>query len=147
MKYNNVSTVFAEIPNRVSLCFSITRCQNRCDGCHSPELRGDVGEELTERVIDSLSDKIRRCNCVLFLGEGDSKEELIRLASYVKVKFGKEVALYSGRDSVEEDLFEIFDFIKVGSYRKELGSLKEKTTNQRLFYHGEDITELFWETV
>ena len=38
----------------------------------------------------------------------------------------------------------LFDYVKVGPYKKEFGPLNERTTNQRLYYHREDITSRFW---
>ena len=140
------SVVFEEIPDKVTLAFSITNCQNRCKGCHSAHLRCNIGEILDENVIDEKFAKtIKMCNCVLFLGEGNDKEGLIRLNNYIKNKYNVETAIYSGRDEVEDDLFEYFDYVKVGSYKEECGPLNKKTTNQRLFYHKKDITNKFWK--
>lgn len=140
------SVVFEEIPDKVTLAFSITNCQNRCKGCHSAHLRCNIGEVLDENVIDEKFAKtIKMCNCVLFLGEGNDKEGLIRLNNYIKNKYNVETAIYSGRDEVEDDLFEYFDYVKVGSYKEECGPLNKKTTNQRLFYHKKDITNKFWK--
>ena len=55
-----------------------------------------------------------------------------------------ELALYSGRKEVEPELAELFDFLKIGPYIPEYGPLNEPTTNQRLYYKGEDITPVFW---
>lgn len=145
IKFKYAEIVFAEIPTRVSFAFSISNCQNRCKGCHSPELRCDIGEELTEGVIDRYSSKIKDCNCVLFMGEGNDVESLIRMAKYVKERFGVETALYSGRDAVEDEMYEVFDFVKTGHYDAKYGALNERTTNQRLYYHGDDITHRFWK--
>ena len=49
------------------------------------------------------------------------------------------------REKVEDCYFDLFDFVKVGSYKKDFGALNKETTNQRLYYHGEDITYKFWE--
>lgn len=139
------SIVFEEVPDRVTLAFSITNCQNRCKGCHSAHLRCDIGEILDEKVIDEkFSKTIKLCNCVLFLGEGNDKESLLKLNDYIKSKYNIETAIYCGRDFVEDELFDHFDFVKVGSYKEEFGPLNKKTTNQRLYYHKNDITYKFW---
>ena len=39
--------VFTEIPDEVTLELGISNCPYRCEGCHSPFLQADVGEELT----------------------------------------------------------------------------------------------------
>lgn len=146
IKYVDKSIVFEEIPDRVTLAFSISNCQNRCKGCHSPFLRKDVGDVLNEEVILNDFDKdLKRCNCVLFLGEGNDIESLIKLNDFIKERYKIETAIYSGRDSVEDYFFEHFDFVKIGSYQADKGGLNRETTNQRLFYKKEDITYKFWK--
>ena len=88
----------------------------------------------------------------LFLGEGRDPERLIELSRHVKETFGLEVALYSGREEVDEEILSEFDYVKVGPYIPEKGPLNERSTNQRLYKverkDGElslkDITSLFW---
>lgn len=146
IKYVDNSVVFEEIPDRVTLAFSISNCQNNCKGCHSGFLRKDVGNILTEDlIIEKFSKTIRMCNCVLFLGEGNDKESLLKINDFIKEQFNIETALYSGRDSVEDEIFEHFDFVKIGSYQSDKGPLNKETTNQRLYYKGEDITHKFWK--
>ena len=146
IKYVEQSIVFEEIPDRVTLAFSISNCQNRCKGCHSAFLRGDIGNILDKDIIvNEFNDTIKLCNCVLFLGEGNDIEGLIELSDFIRNKYGIETAIYSGRDKVEDKFFEHFDFVKVGSYQADKGGLNKKTTNQRLFYKGEDITYKFWK--
>ena len=146
IKYYTHSVVFEEIPNKVTLAFSITNCQNRCKGCHSAFLRRDIGEVLNESTLkEKFVKTLLNCNCVLFLGEGNDLDGLIRLSDYIKDEFGLETAIYSGRDNVEDVLFDHFDYVKIGSYKEECGGLNKETTNQRLYYHREDITNLFWK--
>ena len=133
------SVVLEEIPDRVSLAVEITQCQGSCAGCHSPFLRKDIGEELTEAAITALVQDNYGVNCFLFLGEGRDLASLLRLARHVR-SLGLEAALYSGRESVEDALYEVFDYIKVGPYIPERGPLNTPGTNQRLYYHRTDIT-------
>lgn len=142
-KLTNV--VFEEIPDRVSLAISITNCQNNCPGCHSSFLSQNIGNELTYEVIDSLMKKYYGVNCFLFMGEGNDNKELLNLNKYVKDNYNVETGIYSGRDEVEDVYFDDFDFVKIGSYKKDLGPLNKETTNQRLYYHREDITYKFWK--
>ena len=158
-KPDTVSVVFEEIPDYVSLAIEITNCPGNCVGCHSPWLREDIGEELTVEKLHQLIDQNRGVNCVLFMGEGKDPEALKHLAFSVKLRsdFPRKVALYSGRNEVEEDYDSYFDFIKVGPYIPEKKGLNFKTTNQRLYEvvretlpDGEiitkrnDITYKFW---
>lgn len=139
------SVVLEEIPDRVTLALEISNCQGNCVGCHSPFLRDNIGKELTPAVADALVADNFGINCFLFLGEGNDRDALIALAAHIRSRHPKlELALYSGRTSVEDDLKEIFDYIKLGPYIEEFGPLNSVTTNQRLYHHGEDITSRFW---
>lgn len=145
------SIVIEEIPDRVTLAVEISNCQGNCVGCHSPFLKKDVGEELTEAVIDALVADNFGADCFLFLGEGRDMGALLRLAAHVRSK-GLAAALYSGRTSVEDEIYQSFDYVKVGPYIEQFGPLNSRTTNQRLYkvsheagnFTLEDITHRFW---
>lgn len=141
--YDKYDIVFQEIPDEVTLAFTIKGCQNNCKGCHSQHLREGFGNELTFDVLIKLlleyKDTITN---VLFLGEGNDKETLRELMEYSRA-FAK-VSLYSGRDYIDPYYIEWLDYYKVGSYQHELGGLNLQTTNQRLFkIDCEDITHRF----
>ncbi|MCQ2166595.1 MAG: radical SAM protein [Bacteroidales bacterium] len=140
--------VMEEIPHKVTLALEISNCQGNCIGCHSPFLREDIGEELTPEVIDRLIADNFGVNCVLLLGEGTDPDALKSIARSIREAHpGVDTALYSGRAEVEDELFELFDYVKVGPYIKEFGPLNNPGTNQRLYHHGEDITSVFWKTI
>ena len=149
LKFKDSYIVFEEIPDRVSLAVNITNCQNNCIGCHSPELRLNNGEELTEGIIDKLIKENYGIDCFLFMGEGKDRGRLLELAKYIKRNYDLKAAIYSGRNDVEFDFYEVFDYVKVGEYKKEFGPLNSPTTNQRLYRMSEkgkeDITYLFWK--
>lgn len=137
--------VLEEIPGRVTLAIEISNCQGSCIGCHSPFLKQDLGEELTPEIVDRLIADNFGVDCVLLLGEGRDREALLRIAAHLRQRHPRiERAVYSGRVSVEPELYEAFDYVKVGPYIAEYGPLNERTTNQRLYYRGEDITARFW---
>ena len=148
---------FEEIPTEVTLSLAISNCCGTCPGCHSPELRGDNGMELTEEILDNLIQKNSGVSCVLFLGEGKSPSDLIKLADRVRNHWKLSVALYSGRERIEDDLWQHFDYVKIGPYVESLGPLNKVTTNQRLYRYSpwfsdvscghkgwRDITSMFW---
>ena len=149
IKFKDTYIVFEEIPDRVSLAVNITNCQNNCIGCHSPELRLNSGEELTEGTIDKLINDNYGIDCFLFMGEGKDRGRLLELAKYVKHYHNLKVAIYSGRNNVETDFYGVFDYIKVGEYKEEFGPLNRETTNQRLYEITSnnviDITSKFWK--
>ena len=69
LKYTDYDIVFQEIPNEVTLAINLSRCPNRCEGCHSAYLMNDVGEQLTLEVIDSLYEKYgSSITCIWFMG-------------------------------------------------------------------------------
>ena len=139
------NVVLEEIPDRVTLAVDISNCQGNCIGCHSPFLKRDIGEELTHEKIAALIADNFGVNCFLLLGEGKDPEALLRIAEHLRVHHPDlERAVYSGRPEVEPEIYAAFDYVKVGPYVAELGPLNERTTNQRLYYHREDITARFW---
>ena len=131
----SVSVVFEEIPDYVTLAIEITNCPGHCEGCHSPWLREDIGEELTPEVLDELIMKNRGVNCICFMGEGKDPEALKKLAFGIHLRsdYPYKVALYSGRNEVEEEYDQYFDFLKIGPYVPSKKGLNFKTTNQRLY--------------
>lgn len=147
------SVVVEEIPDMLTLAVEITNCCGKCTGCHSPFLRQDIGEELTEDVVDNLLSDNFGINCFLLLGEGNDAAGLLKLADYIRSAHGIKVALFSGREDVEEEVWRAFDYVKVGPYQEEDGPLNNPGTNQRLYkvehdgygdYVKTDITYSFW---
>ena len=132
----------------------ISNCQGNCVGCHSPFLRTDIGVELTAEQVSEIIEDNYGVNCFLFLGEGNDRLALEKIASYIKEHYSLKLALYSGRNHVEDELYDLFDYVKVGPYIAEYGPLNYETTNQHLYrvMHDadgnrqlEDITYRFWK--
>lgn len=151
VKYLQTEVVFEEIPTEITLAINITNCQNNCAGCHSPYLREDIGTELTENVLSDLIAKNHGITCVLFMGEGNDQETLLKLSNAVKTTFPSiKTAIYSGRNMVEDIIYKTFDYVKVGEYKEECGPLNNPKTNQRLYKCDKDsiidITNRFWKT-
>ena len=149
----DTSVCFAELPDEVALGINLSCCPHRCKGCHSPYLQTNAGVDLTESILDELIQKNQGITCVLFLGGDVDKDRLKELACYIRKQYNHEILVgwYSGEDSLDlYQYIDCFDYIKVGSYRQELGGLNKKTTNQRLYrLHAdrsfvEDITSCFW---
>lgn len=135
LKYvpDDTSVVFSEIPDQICLAINISGCPHRCPECHSPYLREDIGEELTIPVLEKLVKKNQGITCVLFMGGDSDKNYLTVLSSYIH-SLNLLVGWYSGEDYLDLNIYmNYFDYIKVGSYKKELGPLNCKTTNQRLY--------------
>lgn len=138
--------VFEEIPDEITLALNISNCQNCCIGCHTPYLRQNIGDELDEEKIKELIEQNSGISCVCFMGEGNDREALLNIAQYIRREFPDlKTALYSGRVAVEDEIYDYFDYVKVGPYIESLGPLNSKTTNQRLYKNKEDITYKFWK--
>lgn len=135
LTYVGFDLVFTELPDEITLAFMLSNCPNKCEGCHSPHLRENIGQTLTTSVIDSIiltQENILTAIC--FMG-GDINPQLIDyFAEYVKKMYGLKVGWYSGKDEIPDSInLDNFDFIKIGSYKKELGGLSSPTTNQKLY--------------
>ena len=151
---DDTAVVFAEIPDEICLGLNLSNCPHRCPGCHSTYLQTDAGEELTTEILDSLISKNMGVTCVVFFGGDNDKETLKHFAKHISSKYDLLVGWYSGDDHLDLNEYGMyFDYIKVGPYRRDLGPLNLRTTNQRLYfikkYNGsiiaEDITNLFWK--
>lgn len=155
LRYIDYDIVFQEIPDETTLAINITNCPNHCKGCHSPHLWEDIGDLLTEQVVLNLLEKYGKAiTCVCFMGGDAFPNEIEKMATFLhfqtvaKVKVG----WYSGKSDLPPDFsLSNFEYIKLGPYTDLLGSLKSKTTNQRLYQikdqHLIDMTYRFWEAL
>jgi len=134
MKVLYIDVVMQEVPDEVSLALSITGCPNRCEGCHTPELRNpSLGDEFTDKILTDLLDKYDGLiSCVLFFGGDHLEEELIHKLKIVR-KRGYKTCLYTGNDDASDAIKSHLDYIKVGPYIANKGSLFSKKTNQRMY--------------
>ena len=151
LKYTQTLVAFREIPDRITLAINISNCPNHCIGCHSPELRCDIGTELTNEEVIKLIESNNGINCICFMGEGRDIKRLSEIIKLVKIKYPYlETALYTGSDEFDETIFKgNLDYLKIGHYDDKYGPLDKETTNQRMYKlkNGvrEDITHLFWK--
>lgn len=152
LKFTDVEVVFKEIPDEITLAINISNCPFHCSGCHSPELWEDIGNDLNQESLSKLIEKNKGISCISFMGGDLDIDSLNTLFFYVKRNFSYlKVAWYSGRDHVSKKVnLKYVDFIKIGPYKKELGGLDKKTTNQIMYRVDSelnliDITNLFWK--
>ena len=153
MKVASFDIVFQEIPGEVTLALNLSNCPCHCPGCHSPHLAEDIGELLTEELMDGLLARYgSMITCVAFMGGDAEPEEVIRWANYIKglqvTGDGLRTAWSSGRMMMPKDE-KAFDYVKLGPYIESLGGLKSEKTNQRLYKREGsqwiDITNSFWK--
>lgn len=132
MYYSDIQIALQEVPGEVSICFSITGCNFRCKGCHTPILwKEGSGKLLTDDVYkDVLSKYTGMASCVLFMGGERHKDELLNNLKYAKTQ-GYNTCLYSGEEEIENELLSELTWAKTGSWKQELGGLGSQTTNQK----------------
>lgn len=150
IRYTGVYVTFQEVPNEVSLTLAISGCPFRCQGCHSPYLQEEMGEELTSSVLFRLLAEYRDgITCVCFMG-GDGDLRALESLFWFVHACGFKVCFYSGGTCIE-DFDNLPDYYKTGPYIASRGGLASRDTNQRMYRlikeKGvyEDITHLFWK--
>lgn len=156
LKYLYSQVYTKEIPNELSLGISVLGCPVHCPECHSPHM-WDVncegeGTDLTVKELENIIEQQKWVSCILFFG---GEWDMIQLKELLKTckDLGYKTALYSGHEldwfKIKHPNFHLYlDYIKVGRYYSEYGSLDYPSTNQRLYKvdTNEDITHLFWKT-
>lgn len=156
LKYVNHDIVFQEIPDEVTLAINVSECPYACPECHSDYLRNDIGIPLTEESLENMILPYRHAiTCCCFMGGDAEPDEVMRLAAFIKNKYDGKIKTgwYSGRKDFPENFIRhVFDYVKIGPYQNEKGSLKDRSTNQRLYHFlpngsKEDITSHFWKQV
>lgn len=153
LKYVNTDVTFQEFPDEVALCINISNCPCHCPGCHSGYLTEDIGELLTEDIIDEFMNKYHEeITLIGFMGGDENPFEVSYFAEYIKKSYNIKVGWYSGKQMLPNKPdkafpFQYFDYIKLGPYIEALGGLKSKYTNQRMFSINDgipiDITDRF----
>ena len=146
MRYSEFEIVLQEVPGEVTLCFTITGCKLACDGCHSPYLwKEGSGDELTVNVFNNVINRYKNLlSCILFMGGEWHKEELIEFLKIARER-GLKTCLYTGLEDVDDDIKSNLNFLKIGSWNKNLGGLKNIETNQKFINveTGENLNYLF----
>ena len=173
LKVASYDIVFQEIPDETTLALNLSQCPNHCDGCHSPHLRQDTGKVLDiDLLVDLYEHNESAVTCICFMGGDGDPTALENLIEDFRSEFtirdketgfkkyvGPKIGWYSGNDWLPRDFkTELFDYIKLGHYDKELGPLNKPTTNQRLYAYNpcwscwssigkswKDITSNFWK--
>ncbi len=140
------TVVFQEVPNEISLCFSITGCKVGCKGCHSTELWSEHnGTPLSnERFISYLKRYQGLISCVVFFGGEWQAPQLVEKLIIAR-KFSLKTCLYSGQDHISINISQHLTYLKTGAWQAELGGLDSKNTNQvfRNMETGEKLNYLF----
>lgn len=153
LKFANHDIVFQEFPDEVTLAINLTHCPIACPGCHSLHLWEDVGEVLTKdnllRIVDQYGQHI---TCVALMGGDRTPAEVLELLHFVRQERPYlKTGWYSGREHLPTcfEATQAPNYVKLGSWRTELGPLSSTTTNHRMWKYSngkaEDITFRFQE--
>lgn len=137
LKFVNYNIVFQEVPNETTLAVNLSRCPNKCKGCHSAYLQEDVGEVLDEKIVAMLLRKYENAiTCICFMGGDNDPQMVEQLSAFTKRHsiYKIKTAWYSGKSSLPDNCnLKHFDYIKIGPYIEEFGALESPTTNQRFY--------------
>lgn len=151
LKYVDTLVSFSEVPDEVSLCINISNCPCHCRNCHSSYLADDIGSKLDKKTLYRLIKENKGITCVCLMGGDSNPTDVEALFIMLEHDYPKlKRAWYSGKQEFPSDInIEWFNYIKLGPYIEELGSLISKNTNQK-FYKVvnnklEDITYKFWK--
>jgi anaerobic ribonucleoside-triphosphate reductase activating protein len=138
--------VFQEVPNHVSLAFTVSGCPLRCEGCHSQDTWAiDSGKPLSNIQFSQYLNKYKAMiTCVLFLGGEWSPDQLISKLTMAQ-QMGFKTCLYSGFERLPKRITQHLDFLKTGPWISHLGGLDQPHTNQTFINvnTGEDLTYIF----
>lgn len=135
LKFLSYSIIFADVPNEISLGIGISGCPHRCEGCHSPYLWEYDGKYLDENIDNLICKYKNGITCVCLFGGDQNQENLYEIIKIIK-SYNLKVCLYSGLDDINminKKIIDCLDYIKIGSYNKELGGLESPSTNQKMF--------------
>lgn len=150
MYYDSIDVVFQEVPGEISLAFVMSGCQLQCPGCHSSYTWKTKNKQiLTEEYFESYIGKyVHLITCILFMG-GEWNDSLSNFLVIAK-RYGFKTCLYTGLtlEEIENkniNLTKSLDFIKVGRWDPEKGSLNKTHTNQQFLKlpSKENLTHLF----
>ena len=135
LRYANYSITFQEVPNEISLVLNITGCTHHCDGCHSDYLAQDFGNYVDDDLPALLDRYKGMITCVCFMGGDQAIDNLREWLERIKEEYDLKTCVYSGTDDIDtfDNCLDYLDYLKIGSYKKELGGLDNPNTNQKFY--------------
>ena len=151
MNFSYPQIVFQEVPNHISLAFSISGCPMGCAGCHSVETWNEqFGSELTDETFAAWLNKYQgMVSNVLFYGGEWEPKRLVELIRQAKAR-GLKTTLYTGLEfsQLPQQIIDHVSYLKTGKYIKKLGGITSTNSNQ-FFYdidNRRNLTHLFRTT-
>jgi anaerobic ribonucleoside-triphosphate reductase activating protein len=148
MRYFKKDIVFQEVPGEISLCFFISGCPLRCKGCHSWfTWNEETGTFLnTNDYVEELQKYTGAVSCVLFMGGEWHGPTLLHFLTIAR-QMGLKTCLYTGLESVPDNIKQQLTYLKTGPWIAERGGLENPETNQRmiLVQTGECLNQSFYK--
>lgn len=147
MFFTNKTITVLEVPNEISLMYSISGCGKSCINCHSPELQEKNGDLLTLELFEThIKQYEKHISCICFLG-GNWYDNFIDYCKLAK-KYNKKVCLYTGDVDIPYNIKIELDFVKLGPYIEKFGGLDNINTNQKFIDLNNNINlnHLFQKT-
>lgn len=145
LKYISTCIALQEVPDEISLIINVSGCPHHCEGCHSQYLWEYTGRYLLNDIEALINKHGEYISCVCIMGGDYNIFELNQLLGYISIR-GYKTCVYLGCDYLPKDLGKV-DYLKIGSYKKELGGLDKPTTNQKFYKCVDnqyvDITNVF----
>lgn len=145
LKYLNTFISMQEVPGEIAMIFEVSGCPHRCDGCHSVELWGNNGQDLTvEKLIFEIKHYKDFITCICFFG---GEWDLVHLNMLLKKcrDLNYKTCLYTGASDVSSNLRSHLDYLKTGRWNDVLGGLNSPATNQKFINlnTGECLNHIF----
>jgi anaerobic ribonucleoside-triphosphate reductase activating protein len=135
-----------EVPDEISLIYTLSGCPLRCPGCHSADLRNpNLGQPLDPESLAVILDRYAGlATCVYFLGGEWMPDALIALLRLARAK-GFATCLYTGLEGIDDAIAVHLDYLKLGPFLSARGGLDRPGTNQRFLdlRRGIEITQRF----
>ena len=156
LKYLNYQILPNEIPNELSLGIFVLGCPQHCVDCHSPHLwdvnSAGKGKDLDTAEWHALRSLQNGFSCVLFMGGDWSPSDLMKSILEASTVTERPCALYSGQEFevLQRTIdLKLLKYLKWGAYRKDLGGLQSRTTNQQIWrledgVPVENLNHYFW---
>ncbi|WP_448210987.1 anaerobic ribonucleoside-triphosphate reductase activating protein [Colwellia sp. MEBiC06753] len=126
--------VFQEVPDEISLAFTISGCPLRCSGCHSADTWDSRrGTPLTnQHFSETLQHYQGLITCVLFFG-GEWRSQALIDKLIIAHQYQLKTCLYTGLERLPKHILTHLDYVKLGPWRKDCGGLSDINTNQRFY--------------
>lgn len=124
--------LFQEVPDEVSLGFTVMGCPLRCKGCHSKDTWSEEGGSplTTATFTHYLLQYDGYISCVVFFGGEWKANKLIEMLDIAQ-EFKLKTCLYTGLNQVSEQIKKRLTFLKTGPWLRDLGGLNQVNTNQK----------------